>query len=188
MRVGTHALPNPGDQIVNTGHSKRSTVVELATGAGTKKLRALLGGADVFSQSYRPRSLVARCFSAEEAAALRPGIIYVSLSAFAHVGPWRERRGFDTLVQAVNGIADEYALEGTRRLLSVSVLDYTTGYLAAYRVMVALTRWAQEGGIYHVRLSLAQTGRCLTGLGRVPAPELVQAAPENLPLERLQAR
>jgi hypothetical protein len=186
LRVGTSRLPNPEDQIIDTGHGKRSTVIELATPAGVQQLRTLIGGADVFSQSYRPGSLAARGFSVEDVAALRPGIIYVSLSAFSHVGPWRERRGFDTLVQAVSGIADEYALDGKPRLLPVSALDYTTGYLAAYGVMAALARRAQEGGSYHVRVSLAQTGRWLTGLGRV-APELVRTAPESLPRERLEA-
>ena len=45
--------------------------------------------ADVFLQGYRPGSLAARGFGPEAVAALRPGIVCVSLSAFGHTGPWR---------------------------------------------------------------------------------------------------
>ena len=186
LRVGTDRLPHNEDQVIDTGHGKRSTVLDLTSAAGAAQLQALIRGADVFSQSYRPGSLAARGFSVDDVMALRPGIIYVSLSAFGHEGPWRNRRGFDTLVQTVSGIADEHAIDGRPRLQPVSVLDYVTGYLAAFGVMVALGRRAQEGGSYHVRVSLAQTGRWLTGLGRV-APDRVAAAPANLAPERLAA-
>lgn len=186
LRVGTDLLPNNEEQIIDTGHGKRSTVIDLTSRSGVERLQALIRDADVFSQSYRPGSLAARGFSADEVSALRPGIVYVSLSAFGHVGPWRGRRGFDTLVQSVSGIAEEYALDGKPRLLPVSALDYITGYLAAFGVMVALARRAREGGSYHVRVSLAQTGRWLTSLGRI-APELVAVAPAALPPDRLSA-
>ncbi|HLZ71601.1 MAG TPA: CoA transferase [Dehalococcoidia bacterium] len=186
LRVGTDRLPNNESQTIDTGHGKRSTVLDLANPSGIEQLKALIRDADVFSQSYRPGSLASRGFSLDAVMALRPGIIYVTLSAFSHAGPWRDRRGFDTLVQAVSGIADEYALDGRPRLYPVSALDYITGYLAAFGVMVALGRRAREGGSYHVRVSLAQTGRWLTAQGRI-APERVAAAPADLTPERLAA-
>lgn len=186
LRVGTDRLPNDETQTIETGHGKRSTVLDLTDTGGAATLRELIRGADVFSQGYRPGSLAARGFSPEEVAALRPGIVYVTLSAFGHEGPWRQRRGFDTLVQAVSGIAQEFALDGKPRLYPVSALDYITGYLAAFGAMVALRRRASEGGSYLVRISLAQTGRWLTGLGRV-APERLAATPADLPPERIAA-
>ncbi len=186
LRVGTDRLPNDETQTIETGHGKRSTVLDLTSAGGVAALQELIRGADVFSQGYRPGSLAARGFSVEELAALRPGIVYVTLSAFGHEGPWRGRRGFDTLVQAVSGIAHEYAQDGKPRLYPVSALDYLTGYLAAFGAMVALWRRAREGGSYLVRLSLAQTGRWLTAQGRI-APERVAAAPADLPPERIAA-
>jgi crotonobetainyl-CoA:carnitine CoA-transferase CaiB-like acyl-CoA transferase len=184
LRVGTDRLEHHEDQVIDTGHGKRSTLIDLTSAAGTAQLRALIRDADVFSQSYRPGSLAARGFSVDDVPALRPGIVYVSLSAFGHQGPWRDRRGFDTLVQSVSGIADEYALDGRPRLHPVSVLDYVTGYLAAFGVMVALGRRALEGGSYHVRVSLAQTAHWITALGRA-APDRVATAPADLAPERL---
>ena len=184
LRIGTSLLPNNELQNIDTGHGKRSAVLDLTGGAGATQLRSLIRGADVFSQGYRPGSMVDRGFGWDDVAALRPGIVYVQLSAFGHDGPWRWRRGFDTLVQVVSGMAAEYAHEGRPRLLPVSVLDYCTGYLAAFGVMIALGRRARDGGSYLVRVSLAQTARWLKGLGRVP-PHLAAAAPGDLPPERI---
>jgi hypothetical protein len=179
-------LPINETQIIDTGHGKRSTVIELDTESGVEQLKSLVRGVDVFSQSYRPGSLAARGFSPEAVAAMRPGAIYVSLSAFGHEGPWSGRRGFDTLVQTVSGIADEYAEDGRPRLLPVSALDYITGYLAAFGAMVALGQRAREGGSYHVRLSLAQTCHWLRGLGRFD-PDQLATVPRDLAPERIAA-
>ena len=53
------------------------------------------------------------------------------------------------------------------KALPAQVLDHATGYLLAFAVMAALVRRAEEGGSWHVRVSLAQTGRWLRQLGRI---------------------
>ncbi len=68
----------------------------------------------MFSQGYRPGTLGDRGLSPEELAALRPGLVYVSLCAFAHKGPWASRRGFDTVVQTVSGITHRQGGGGAR--------------------------------------------------------------------------
>ena len=115
--------------------------------------------------------------SPEELAKLRPGLVYVSLCAFSHVGPWASRRGFDTVVQTVSGITTRQGelfpgAEPGPQFYPVSAIDYLTGYLMAFGAMVALARRAREGGSWLVRISLAQTGRWLVGRGQVPEAEL----------------
>jgi crotonobetainyl-CoA:carnitine CoA-transferase CaiB-like acyl-CoA transferase len=186
LRIGTDLLPNNENQNIATGHGKRSTVLDLTSDGGRATLRGLVQRADVFSQGYRPGSLAARGFGPEELAQMRPGIVCLSLSAFSHAGPWSHRRGFDTLVQSVCGICDDYANEdGRPRHLPLSVLDYTTGYLAAFGVMAALGRRAREGGSFLVRVSLAQTAHWLLGLGRFEPERLAGLAPD-LPPERIE--
>jgi crotonobetainyl-CoA:carnitine CoA-transferase CaiB-like acyl-CoA transferase len=186
LRIGTDLLPNNETQIIETGHGKRSTVLELTTEGGVEQLKALTKDADVFSQGYRPGSLAAKGFSFEEVSKIRPGIIYVTVCAFSENGPWSHRRGFDTLVQSVSGISDDYVIDGQPRLLPLSVLDYTTGYLAAFGVMAALRRRALEGGSYHVRISLAQAGWWVTHLPRFDRAD-VEKLPKDLPSERIEA-
>jgi len=184
LRIGTSLLPNNELQNIDTGHGKRSTVLDLTSESGAAQLRTLVQGADVFSEGYRPGSMAGRGFGWEDVANMRPGIVYVQLSAFSHDGPWHHRRGFDTLVQVVSGMADEYARDDRPRLLPVSVLDYCTGYLAAFGVMIALWRRACEGGSYLVRVSLAQSATWVNSLGRIPS-HLAAAAPEELAPERI---
>ena len=184
LRVGTDRYPDNEAMQRDTGHGKRSCAIDLTMASGVEDLKRLVAGADVFSQGYRPGTLAARGFGVEEVVAMRPGIVYVTFSAFSHAGPWRYRRGFDSVVQAVSGIYDECAANGQPRSAGVNVLDYATGYLAAFGAMVALGRRAREGGSYLVRVSLAQTGRWLSETPRVD-PEAMASRPPDLPQERI---
>src|SRR5436853_958566 len=180
--TGAH-LPNLGYQEYDTGHGTLSAHLDLRESRNVETLRELVREGDVFSQGYRPGTLGNRGLSPEALAQLRPGIVFVSLSAFSHVGPWASRRGFDTVVQTVSGITSRQGdlFPGSApgpQFYPVSAIDYLTGYLMAFGAMVALARRAREGGSWLVRISLAQTGRWLVGRGQVR-----QAALENVPKE-----
>ena len=177
MKITAAHLPNLGYQEWDTGHGKLSAQLDLRAPGDLETLRGLVREADVFSQGYRPGSLAGRSLSPEELSALRPGLIYVSLSAFGHTGPWASRRGFDTVVQTVSGMTARQAeiVPGKTagpQFYPVSAIDYCTGYLMAFGAMVALARRAQEGGSWLVRISLAQVGKWMVGLGEVPAASL----------------
>jgi hypothetical protein len=155
---------------IDTGRGKLTSFVELKSEQGRGILRDLLAQADIFSQGYRPRAIASLDFSPEEAARINPGIVYVSLSAYGHAGPWAERRGFDSLVQTATGFnhaeGEATGVEGPKEL-PAQMLDHATGYLMAFGAMMAKARQSREGGSWHVRVSLAQTGRWLWNLGRV---------------------
>ncbi|CAB3647454.1 CoA transferase [Paraburkholderia rhynchosiae] len=170
MINGPH-LPNIAPLVIDNGRGKRSAVVDLRDSAGRETLRELTRDADVFLQAYRPGALAARGFGPEDVARIRPGIVYVSVCAYGYEGPWASRRGFDSLVQSASGIAlTEQQAAGPRepRHLPCQALDHATGYLAAFGAMAALTRRATEGGSWHVKVSLAQTGRWLQSFGQIP--------------------
>jgi crotonobetainyl-CoA:carnitine CoA-transferase CaiB-like acyl-CoA transferase len=172
------------DQEYDTGHGKLSARLDLRQPQDLARLKDLVREGDVFSQGYRPGTLAARGLAPEQLAALRPGIVYVSLCAFSHAGPWASRRGFDTVVQNVSGITTRQGQvfpgsePGAPQFYPVSAIDYLTGYLMAFGAMVALARRAREGGGWLVRISLAQTGRWLVGRGEVPESELKNVPPE----------
>lgn len=181
---------------IDTGRGKLSTFIELKSeegkNAGRARMRALVAEADIFSQGFRPEAIAACGFSPEEAAKINPGIVYVTLSAYGHAGPWSGRRGFDSLVQTSTGFnhAEGVAagVEGPKEL-PAQMLDHATGYLMAFGAMMAKVRQSREGGSWHVRVSLAQTGRWLWNLGRVQdgfaqadiKPEAVEPFMEDVP-------
>src|SRR5882724_2172492 len=183
LKITAKHLPNLGYQEYDTGHGKLSTYLDLREPKNVETLRGLVRETDVFSQGYRPGTLGGRGFSPESLAKLRPGVVFVSLCAFSHVGPWASRRGFDTVVQTVSGITSRQgelfpgAAPGPQ-FYPVSAIDYLTGYLMAFGAMVALARRAREGGSWLVRISLAQTGRWLVGRGQVSEAELKDVAQE----------
>ena len=163
IKVSGPHLPFSPSQELDTGHGKLSTHLDFRQSRDLDALRHLVGEADVFSQGYRPGTLGERGLSPQQLAEVRPGIVYVSLSAFGRVGPWAERRGFDTVVQTVSGITHRQGelfpgADPGPQFYPVSAIDYLTGYLMAFGAMVALARRAREGGSWLVRASLAQTG------------------------------
>jgi crotonobetainyl-CoA:carnitine CoA-transferase CaiB-like acyl-CoA transferase len=154
---------------IDTGRGKLTSLVELKSEQGRGVLRDLLAVADIFSQGYRPRAIAGLGFSPDDAARINPGIIYVTLSAYGHAGPWAERRGFDSLVQTATGFnhaEGQAGVDGPKEL-PAQMLDHATGYFMAFGAMMAKARQAREGGSWHVQVSLAQTGRWLWNLGRV---------------------
>lgn len=168
MLVNAPYLPNI-ESIIETSRGKRSCHIDLQTAAGCDDLRRLVQDTHVLVQAYRPGALARHGFGPEDVARLRPGVVYVSLSAYGHEGPWAQRRGFDSLVQTASGFnhAEMQASGGQAPLaLPVQVLDYSAGFLMAFAAQAALLRQAQEGGSWHVRISLARTGLWLRELGR----------------------
>lgn len=165
LRIVPPHLTDLGGHEADTGAGKLTALLDLRDRANVERLRALAREADVVSQGYRPGTLAARGFGPEALAAERPGIIFVTLSAWSHEGLWRNRRGFDSLVQSTSGIVDTSGEKP--RPLPAQVLDHVTGYLMAFGAMVALARRAREGGSYLVRVSLAQTEEWLHRLGQL---------------------
>jgi crotonobetainyl-CoA:carnitine CoA-transferase CaiB-like acyl-CoA transferase len=171
LLVSAAGLPQIPWLTIDTGRGKLTAFVDLKSRSGQAALRDLLADADIFSQGYRPLALAGLGFSADAAARINPGIVCVSLSAYGHAGPWAGRRGFDSLVQTSTGFnhaeGQAAGIDGPKEL-PAQILDHTTGYLMAFGAMMAKARQSSEGGSWHVRVSLAQTGRWIWNLGRLP--------------------
>lgn len=180
MLINAPHLPNI-ESIASTSRGKLSAHVDLRSERGRSDLDALIAGSHVFVQGYRPGALDALGYGAQALAERRPGLIYVSLCAYGSEGPWRMRRGFDSLVQTATGFNHaEAAAAGVAqpKPLPMQIIDYATGHLMAYAASAALCRQMEAGGSWHVQLSLAQTAQWIRGLGRVPGG-LGAAAPQH---------
>src|SRR3954469_16760843 len=138
-------LPQMMPLVMDNGRGKLSTFIDLRHPSGRETLEGLAREADIFVQGYRPDAVKGNGFGPEEVAQLRPGIVYVSLCAYGHEGPWANRRGFDSLVQNANGInraEAEAAGAQQPRPLPCQALDHAAGYLCAFGAMSALARRA----------------------------------------------
>jgi hypothetical protein len=185
LRITREDLADSGPSDFDTGIGKLSAHLDLRKPDEAEHMRRLIRSCDVFSQSYRPGALAGRGLSPESLAALRPGIVYVTLSAWGHEGPWRTRRGYDTVVQSANGMAWRPNNERPA-FLPVSAQDYISGYVLAFGTMVALARRAREGGSWLVRTSLANAGHWIREHGLLEPAEYAHL-PDELPAEELRS-
>ena len=161
-------LADPVPMTIVTGTGKRSAVLEFGAD-GTQVLSGLVRDADVLVQSWRPGVLSRRGLGPEGAAALRPGIIYVSVSCFGFEGPWAHRGGFDPVALAASGMTQDEALRDTYKFSPPGILtDMIAAFLGAGAVAAALARRAREGGSWHVKLSLAGMAHWIQSLGLYP--------------------
>jgi crotonobetainyl-CoA:carnitine CoA-transferase CaiB-like acyl-CoA transferase len=184
LRISRPDLADSGVLDFDTGVGKLSAHLDMRDAAQMEQMRELVRGCDVFSQAYRPGAMASRGLSPEDAAALRPGIVYVTLNAWGFDGPWRERRGYDTVVQAANGMAWNGA--GQPPVFTpVAQQDYVAGYLMACGAMAALARRATEGGSWHVRVSLAGCGEWIRRHGLLTR-EAYEHRPTQVPDELVQ--
>ncbi|MEU2226522.1 CoA transferase [Streptomyces sp. NPDC018347] len=169
LRLDAPWLPELPDLHADTGFGKRTATLDLGTGRDT--LEELLSTADVVVTGYRPGALDRFGLSPEALIARRPGLVVAQVSAWGAYGPWRGRRGFDSLVQVATGIAVTEGSAGEPGALPAQALDHGTGYLLAAAVLRALTEQSYDGGSRLVRLALARTAHWLTAEVRPGPPE-----------------
>ncbi|MYM56609.1 CoA transferase [Thalassovita mangrovi] len=151
--------------------------LDLRRDGDRKQFETLLSEAHVLVHGYRPGALERLGYGNDRRREINPDIIDVSLSAYGWTGPWRGRRGFDSVVQVNTGLAQE-GMERTGAdtpvQLPIQVLDHGTGYLMAAAVLYALRMQKLDGCARSARLSLARTAHLLVsaGLQDPPAPPL----------------
>lgn len=171
--------------VTDTTVGKRSALLDLRSAEGRAPFELLVASADVVLCAYRPGALEGLGYGPQPLAALRPGLVVATLSAYGEDGPWGTRRGYDSLVQMATGIADEgrrAAAADKPVPLPAQLLDHASGYLLAAGVLTALVRRHDMGDAWRVRVSLARTAQWLLGLSRSGAldvPDLPTELPDD---------
>jgi len=147
---------------IEVSPGKRSIILDLKTSAGRHIFYQLVKTADVVVHNFRPGVAERLGIDCEQLQALKPGLIYVHLTAFngPRPGPWMKRPGFDPLLQATTGIQMRYGGEGKQPLPHgwASCVDYMAGYSATFGAALALfqQRRCKDSTGKQVTTSLAQ--------------------------------
>lgn len=157
LRIDSPGLEESGDAYADTGFGKRSALLDLGDAEDRAVFEGLLDEADAVVTGYRPGALERYGLGADELLAKRPGLVVAQLCAWGWRGPWSDRRGFDSLVQAGYGISAACGDGRGPGVLPAQALDHGTGYLVAAGVLRALAR----GGGQALRFSLAGTASWL---------------------------
>jgi len=179
MRLGADALPTVATILPDSNMGKRFAHLDLGSAPGRDRMERLVSESDVVLIGARPGAMEALGFGPEQLHRLRPGLVVARLSAWGLHGPWAERRGFDSIVQTVSGIAHAGMLHAgaagaglddsdaglVPEALPCQLLDHGSGHLLALGATAALARSHAEPGGWNVEVALARTGRWLQSLG-----------------------
>lgn len=167
MHISSPNLPYLLSAVFETGMGKKSAFIDLDRPNDVRQIKELINKSDIFFENYHRSGLSKHGLSPLELAKLRPGIIYVSESAYGEAGPWQYRRGAEQLAESVTGISAELGAIDSPKIFPGYLNDYLTGYLAAFGACAALLRREKEGGSYWVRVSLCRTAMWVQDIGRV---------------------
>jgi hypothetical protein len=163
LRIDSPTWNEPG-VVPEMTLGKRCARLDLHDPADRAVFEDLLKNADLLLHGYRADALEHLGFGFERRQQLAPGLIDISLNAYGWSGPWRNRRGFDSLVQMSSGIAEagqRWKQADKPTPLPVQALDHATGYLMAASALRLLTERLANGRGGSARLSLARTAKLL---------------------------
>jgi crotonobetainyl-CoA:carnitine CoA-transferase CaiB-like acyl-CoA transferase len=141
--------PEPGGRSLfwlQEGRNRRSITIDLRSPEGQDLVRRLVGTVDVVVTNFRPATLESWGLSPESMLRAHPRAVITAVTGYGLTGPLRERGAFDRIASAFSGltqVSGEAAHAPVRT--GYSVIDYMTGYLAAFATVVAL-RHREQGG------------------------------------------
>ena len=144
---------------LSCNRNKRGLALDIKTPDGIAVLKKLVATADVFVQNFRPGAIERMGLGEDVVRAIRPDIVFVSISGFGESGPYAHQRVYDPVIQALCGLADiqtDYAT-GQPRMVRTIVPDKTTAVTAAQAITAALFARERTGEGQHIRVAMLDT-------------------------------
>jgi crotonobetainyl-CoA:carnitine CoA-transferase CaiB-like acyl-CoA transferase len=191
--------PKVGDEAASflmMNRNKRGIVLDLKTPGGAEVLRRLIKKADVLVENFAPGAMERLGFGYETLRKDHPALIYCSLSGFGRTGPYKDRKGFDLVAQAMSGIMTFTGErpDGPPVKCGPPLSDITAGLLAAMGILAAYTHRLKTGEGQWVETSLFEAALVQTywqsaiALATGVAPQAMGSAhPLNAPYQAFEA-
>ncbi|WP_147125250.1 CaiB/BaiF CoA transferase family protein [Shimia ponticola] len=159
---GPHFIERDGDRTATyyyaTNRGKTGLTADLKTDAGLKKVKDLLGDADVFIENFKVGGLAKYGLDYATLSQTHPRLIYTSVTGFGQTGPYAHRAGYDFLIQGMSGIMDLTGeADGPPQKPGVAFADIFTGLYGVIGIQAALRDREQTGLGQHIDLSLLDT-------------------------------
>ena len=197
---GTRAWGPPwvGDQsayYLTANRNKRSITVNLKTPAGVEIVRRLAAASDVLIENFKPGAAARMGLGYDTLAELNGRLVYCSLTGYGQTGPYRDRPGYDFVIQAEGGLMSITGpAEGEPYKVGVAIADLTTGLFAATAILAALHERQRSGQGQWIDLALldaqvaalANVGQNYLATGKAPR-RYGNAHPSIVPYEPFPA-
>jgi crotonobetainyl-CoA:carnitine CoA-transferase CaiB-like acyl-CoA transferase len=143
----------------SANRGKKSVTVNISKPGGQKLVRDLARISDVLIENYKFGDLARYGLAYDDLKKINPGLIYCSVTGFGQTGPYRERPGYDFMIQGMGGMMSvtgepDDAPGGGPQRAGVPVADIITGMYASIAICAALAHRAESGAGQHLDLAL----------------------------------
>jgi crotonobetainyl-CoA:carnitine CoA-transferase CaiB-like acyl-CoA transferase len=141
-----------------TNRSKRSVTIDIASPEGQQLVRRLAAKSDILVENYKVGDLTRFSLDYPNIRAVRPEIVYCSITAFGQTGPYAQRPGLDSVFQAMGGLMSVTGEpDGPPQKVGVTIIDIITGLYATTAILAALRHRERTGCGQHIDLALLDT-------------------------------
>jgi crotonobetainyl-CoA:carnitine CoA-transferase CaiB-like acyl-CoA transferase len=152
-----------GDQLsayfMAANRGKRSVAIDMATTEGQALVRRLAQGSDILIENFKVGDMQRRGLDYASLQALNPRLIYCSITGFGQTGPYKERPGYDFMIQGMSGLMsitgepDDKSSDGPQKV-GVAVADVLTGLYATIAILAAIQERHHSGLGQSIDMSL----------------------------------
>jgi crotonobetainyl-CoA:carnitine CoA-transferase CaiB-like acyl-CoA transferase len=139
----------------SANRGKKSITVNISLPAGQELVRELARSADVLIENYKYGDLARYGLAYDDLKTVNPRLVYCSVTGFGQTGPYRERPGYDFMIQGMGGMMSVTGEgQGEPMRAGVPVADIITGMYASIAICAALAHRAESGQGQHLDLAL----------------------------------
>ena len=140
------SYPGESAYFLSANRNKRSLTVNLKDQKGQEIIRRLVKISDVFIENYKTGILDKMGLGVDDLRGENPGLIYCSISGYGRTGPYKNRPGYDAIIQAEGGMMGITGpAEGPPSRVGVPIIDITSGMFAASAILAALYHRVESG-------------------------------------------
>jgi crotonobetainyl-CoA:carnitine CoA-transferase CaiB-like acyl-CoA transferase len=139
--------------------NKRSAALDIRKAEGRKAVLRLIARSDVLIENFRPGTMKKLSLAYSSVHRVNPRLVYCSVSGFGQTGPYRQRGGYDAIIQAISGLMSITGEgDGPPMRVGVPITDIIAALYAAYAVALALLRREGTGVGEQIDVSLFESG------------------------------
>ncbi|KAL8864390.1 MAG: hypothetical protein Q9198_009894, partial [Flavoplaca austrocitrina] len=171
---------SPGESayFLSVNRNKKSIGLSFASKSGQSILHSLAKTSDVLVENYLPNTLSKYSLDYHSIHALNPSLIYTSITGYGQTGPYRNRAGYDVMVEAEMGLMHiTGSRDGPPVKVGVAVTDLTTGLYASNSIMAALLARARTGQGQHLDVALSDCQ--VATLANIASSALISGEPDS---------
>ena len=154
MRLAGPARGGVSAAFLTNNRGKRSIVLDLKQPPAMSILRTLIASADAFVQNFRPGAAERMGIGEDAVRAIKPDIVYASISGFGEQGPYTSKRVYDPVIQALSGVMAIQGGPESPRYMRTILPDKLTAMTVAQAITAALLARERTGQGDHVKVAM----------------------------------